>query len=352
MAVSKPTNTVDWDATGAITEPAAGIKTSGYAAGNKLPAKFVNWFWALVTDWFTWFDERFFDGGTVNDFTIKCPALGGGFLNLEGGSSASGTNQDGGNAILSGGSSTGTQGTSAVLKAATAGASGTTTRSPEPYLTCDGANEKITAGRRLETNIPSTTIAGADAITATGQQTSGAVAAGDGTTTTGGAAASGTGGTGLVATGGAGATGGEGAFIEGASGSTPGLGAEILGGASTVNDAAMGVKARGGTTTGTNKNGGDAIQAIAGSGSGTGDPGDGINAIGHFGVVARTVSASTGAALKADRMGGTGVAINIPGYSGSPSSPKEGDIWYDTSATSGQRLKLYIEGATKYINYT
>jgi hypothetical protein len=52
----KPTNTIGWTSTtgGSQVEPTGGEKVAGYAPGDKPPAEYFNWFWALVTSWIVW----------------------------------------------------------------------------------------------------------------------------------------------------------------------------------------------------------------------------------------------------------------------------------------------------------
>jgi hypothetical protein len=357
MAETKPTNTVDWVATGAITEPLAGVKTSGYASGNKLPAKYMNWFWELSTQWLKWFNERFFDGASANALTVKCPAAGAGALKLEGGSSPTGTDQDGGDAEISGGSTTGNKGTTAALKAATAAASGTGVNTPEAYLTADGDNEQNTFAKPLTSSIASESGAGTDALTTTGGATSGVAAAGDGVVATGGAAASGDAGHGVVATGGVGTNAGDGVIATGGAGGSTSKGLGIVATGGTVGAFASagptGASIAGGVggTSGAGYNGGEGAFITGGAGSGSGVYGDGATIRGTNAINADVLTAG-GKCLKCDRGAGTGVDINLKPYSGAPSSPVEGDVWFDSGASAGQKLKIYMDGATKYINVT
>jgi hypothetical protein len=360
MAETKPTNAVDWVATGAITEPLSGVKTSGYASGNKLPAKYMNWFWELVTQWFTWFDERFFDGATNADFTIKCPTTEAGDLKLEGGSSAAGTDQDGGDAELSGGSTTGTGGTTVTLKAATAAASGSGVNTPEAYLTVDGDNAQNKFAKPLASNISSVAgAAGVDALTAEGQEvTSGVFTAGDGAVITGGDSAAGAGGRGVVATGGDSINAGSGVEATGGEGggSTFGYGIKATGGAGGTAAAAGSPGAvvsggAGGSGGAGNFDGGTGASIGGGAGSGTGLRGTGASISGHDGVKANATE-NGGKCLICDRGGSDRVDIHLTPRSGAPSSPVEGDIWYDSSQSAGQRLRIYYGGAVHYINTT
>lgn len=65
MALEKPDNTGEWTAEG--IEPSAGKKATGWAAGGKLPAPYLNWFWALASSWFAWLNQFFHATGSSNE---------------------------------------------------------------------------------------------------------------------------------------------------------------------------------------------------------------------------------------------------------------------------------------------
>ena len=84
----KPTDKVDWDATGEITSPSAGRKTAGWLFNIKPPAQNFNWLWNLlglqqfysnaqVQDWIVIdsdADER--DYATLTAYLADAPAAG------------------------------------------------------------------------------------------------------------------------------------------------------------------------------------------------------------------------------------------------------------------------------------
>lgn len=74
---------------------------------------------------------------------IRAPDSSG--LTASGGNSAAGTNVNGSTGTFQGGTSTGSGYSKAILRAATAGASGTTVRAVEDYLTADGSTGQVTA---------------------------------------------------------------------------------------------------------------------------------------------------------------------------------------------------------------
>lgn len=379
MAETKPTNTVDWVATGAIVEPIAGVKTSGYASGDKPPAKYFNWFWELVTQWFVWTNERLFDGATAVDFTIKCPVTEAGDLTLEGGSSAAGTDEAGGDAILSGAATTGNEGSFATLKAATAAASGAGVNTPEAYLHADGENDQVTIVKPLGTLLGAVATNGVDAITATGQAEAAgsAVTAGTGVVAAGGAAGSASSnqaGHGLEAAGGAavsGSNGGDGIVAVGGVGTPPGIGIEATGGAGlTSSPGAKGAEIEGGLGAtnqiggvGMTLGGGDADNGygnigatglvVSGGAGGSGqEPGMAIETLGSVGVEA-TCSASTGGVNFLSIRGNVNnVDIHLTPAAGSPSSPVNGDIWWDNSTPGLTELKVRMNGVTRTITVT
>lgn len=147
MAFARPTNanvggsaTLDVTAATATnySEITSGAKATGVLNGYTFPAKWVNWTWRLLSLWLRWFDERFADGVTVRDLTVR------------GVNGAAGTNVVGGNIIVSGGQATGNQYSQASLAAATSGSSGTATRTPENYIMANGNTGFVTIYRPLE----------------------------------------------------------------------------------------------------------------------------------------------------------------------------------------------------------
>ena len=132
MALSKPTNTVDFtaatntDAAGG-TDPGASFRHEGFYVGNKVPARWLNWLFVQISLWFAWLNQYFFSSG--NDLTISALPT-----------SPSGTNVTGGTLVLESGSTTGNEGSILELKAAVAGGFGTTVHSPSSFLTLDGTS--------------------------------------------------------------------------------------------------------------------------------------------------------------------------------------------------------------------
>lgn len=56
MAETRPDNLPVWATDGGVTaEPAAGYKASGFSAGKKLPAKWLNWIMNTIYGWVNWF---------------------------------------------------------------------------------------------------------------------------------------------------------------------------------------------------------------------------------------------------------------------------------------------------------
>lgn len=149
MSTTRP-DSPGWEATGATLEPDSSKKTAGFVAGDVPPAKAFNWFWALVSTWFTWATERFADGTSSADLVIRAPQQEGGALALRAGSSAGGVDQDGGDAILSGGTTTGAAGSKASLYAAPAGASGSGLNAAETYLDADGDSDTLIAYKEIQ----------------------------------------------------------------------------------------------------------------------------------------------------------------------------------------------------------
>jgi hypothetical protein len=138
MAETKPSNTAVWSTNGGTTlEPSSGIKAAGWLQNKRMPARWLNWWKNTIHKWVLWFNERFFDGVANGDFRVQ------------GVDGAAGTNVDGGDLELSGGSSTGSGSSKTSLMAATAGGSGTTVRTPEAYLVADGNSNQLTSTKTL-----------------------------------------------------------------------------------------------------------------------------------------------------------------------------------------------------------
>ena len=118
--MAKPTDLPRW-ATNALrtVEPSSGEKDVGWQEGFKPPARKMNWLLNVAYQWLDWFNARFFDGATAND------------LEVTGVDVITGTDQEGGDLDLSGGSSTGDGGSEITFSVAKAGqGTGATVRAP------------------------------------------------------------------------------------------------------------------------------------------------------------------------------------------------------------------------------
>ena len=73
---SKPAKTARWADSGTIVEPAEGKKDTGWIFEEVPPFSWENWYKNLNGQWLKWIDERFFDGGTEDDFLIYHPGEG------------------------------------------------------------------------------------------------------------------------------------------------------------------------------------------------------------------------------------------------------------------------------------
>jgi len=169
MAETKPDRVARW-ATDAdrTVEPSSGQKDTGWEVNKKPPPRFMNWLQNFAYRWFAWLNERMFDGATAND------------LEVTGVDVTAGTDQDGGDVELSGGSSTGSGSSQAVVKAAVAGSAGSDIRTPTEFLIADGNIDRLVAPRAIEKIVVNPTTPDTDAITATGN------GAGSGVKATGG----------------------------------------------------------------------------------------------------------------------------------------------------------------------
>ncbi len=161
MALPKPSDPVTWGNAG--TSPNGGQKSTGFSVADRPPAAWFNWFWYTVSSWFLWLTQYFTTSGTSDrDLAIAPTALGtlsvaggvgtggtGGAVTIAGGAAESGTNKDGGDLNLAGGATTGTASTNVVIKAATAGSSGTGANTPEAYITADGSTGKVSVPKEI-----------------------------------------------------------------------------------------------------------------------------------------------------------------------------------------------------------
>ena len=109
MAETKPTKVGQWATNANRTlEPALGEKQVGWELTKKAPARFMNWLHNVAYQWFNWCNERMFDGGSSKDFEIRGVDI------------VTGTDIDGGDLELGGGSSTGDGGSEVTFKVAKA----------------------------------------------------------------------------------------------------------------------------------------------------------------------------------------------------------------------------------------
>ena len=109
MAETKPTKVARWGTDGGTTvEPASGEKDTGWEIAKKPPARHMNWLQNIGYQWFNWLNERLFDGGSAKDFEIRGVDI------------VTGTDVDGGDLELGGGSSTGDGGSEVTFKVAEA----------------------------------------------------------------------------------------------------------------------------------------------------------------------------------------------------------------------------------------
>lgn len=130
-------------ATGARTEITSAIRTNGYAEGDVYPAQHLNYKWYVVSQWLAALEGVVANITTSDNVLLRAPATEGGDLTLRGGTTDGTADQSGGDLILESGESTGTGSSDVNLKASTAGTTGTTARTPETYILCDGANERV-----------------------------------------------------------------------------------------------------------------------------------------------------------------------------------------------------------------
>lgn len=304
MSTTRP-DSPGWVATGATLEPDGSKKSAGFAAGDVPPAKAFNWFWAAVSTWFTWVTERFADGGSSADLAIKAPDGESGDVSLTAGSAPAGTDQDGGDAVLSGGASTGSAGTKSVLMAATAGVSGTGSNTPEAYLEADGGAGTPTVGQITvlkplvaEGTVHFEGVVTADLTIAATRSVSGRAAVNN-------------------------THGIEGSRAAGVTGASAGRFLD--------EDDASSVRLIGSTA---------GVQvAVATSGIHGVSAVPGANAVG----------------VKADVADDSTVPLQLEprAYSAGPTlTLADGMMWIDTNASAGQELKIRIGGTTRYINYT
>ncbi len=185
MAETKPTTVPEWNTDGSNrTTPNGGKIATGWVANEKpVSSSVMNWLQHWEGRWTKWLNERLFDGADEKSFTVRAPAAvsgsagalllkggvplsgAGGTATLEGGSAtttgaggatttvggtAAGSDQLGGDGVLSGGISTGASFSKAILKAAQKGAGGTGQRTPTAYLTADGDLERVDCAKPLK----------------------------------------------------------------------------------------------------------------------------------------------------------------------------------------------------------
>jgi hypothetical protein len=69
---TKPTDTLDWVATGKRTDPGGTLRTNGYDPGNRFRAQHHNFVLKLLTDWIKYISDGVFTGATefVNAVTF------------------------------------------------------------------------------------------------------------------------------------------------------------------------------------------------------------------------------------------------------------------------------------------
>ncbi len=70
---SKPTDVPNWADTGTKVDPGASKSLTGWILNESPPFSFFNFLQNLYGEWLGWIDERFFDGATNDDLTIKPP---------------------------------------------------------------------------------------------------------------------------------------------------------------------------------------------------------------------------------------------------------------------------------------
>lgn len=59
---SKPSDTLDWVATGKRTDPGGTLRTNGYDPGNRLASQHINFILKLLTDWIKYISDQVFTG--------------------------------------------------------------------------------------------------------------------------------------------------------------------------------------------------------------------------------------------------------------------------------------------------
>jgi hypothetical protein len=325
--MAKPSNLPRWatDA-GRTLEPTSGEKDTGWQAGYKPPARKMNWLFNLIYSWFAWLSDRMFDGAGANDFEVTGVDV------------AAGTDQEGGDLTLSGGSSTGDGGSEIFFEIAKANqGAGSTVRSPAQVGSFreDGVLE-------VEKIEATATIANGEAVTGVGNGTGAGIAgvggstngpgvAGTGGSTNGiGLQGTGTGaGTGVKGTGGAangdGVTGigvGAGSGVKGTGGSSNGPGVEGVGGSAngdgltgTGTGSGSGVVGTGGASNG------DGVEGV-GTGSGRGVYGSGSDGAGVHGYATNNY----GVRAQGDPSSPAYAAMQIDPQDAEASTPTKGNI--------------------------
>jgi hypothetical protein len=275
LSYSKPTKRPDWgDTSTNITEPSSGFKDAGWLTNADHVSSYENWKANTISDWFKWFDERFTDGATKDDFKVLAA------LEVDASGHASSTV----NAITS---------------------------------TGKGSN-----GLAIS----------ASGWTATGTNNGGSAIYGLG----GNASTSGTGGTGIRGVGGLGAgssNSAPGGVFNGGDSNGTGDGGDGVQSSGGSGASSAGIPGRGGEFTGgnawpgTNVNGGTALETYSGSGDGTGYNGPGIIGVGYFSSSFVPPFTTTVIEAGAGIVGQAGFVVGTSGAGGT------GGIFYGKVAT-------------------
>lgn len=102
--MAKPTNVPTWADSGTIVEPSSGKKATGWIFEEKPPHEYFNWWQNLLGTWIQWLDTIVDDTIGVVQFQPPPVTSGDGTSVALSGANAVGTNNDGGNCNLKGGS--------------------------------------------------------------------------------------------------------------------------------------------------------------------------------------------------------------------------------------------------------
>lgn len=134
MAFTKPTTVAPWATSGVnIIAPIPAYELSGWQVNERPPAQWQNYLQNAAHLWFRWLNERMFDVSGADNLLIK-PA-GDGYYTA---GSVVGTDIAGKITYIDSGIGTGTGGASVLLRAATAGVSGSSLNTHETYVVIDG----------------------------------------------------------------------------------------------------------------------------------------------------------------------------------------------------------------------